>query len=46
MEKKLKMLFIQKMENSRYDDIEIHDSDEFYIQGVAVKIIRDLDGEN
>ena len=33
-------------ENSRYDDITIHDSDEFYIQGVAVKIIRDLDGEN
>lgn len=32
-------------ENRNYDDIEICDGDEFYIQGVAVKIIKDINGD-
>ena len=32
-------------ENRNYDDIEIRDGDEFYIQGVAVKIIKDINGD-
>ena len=31
-------------ENERFDDIEIHDGDEFYIQGVLLYVLKDYRG--